>query len=150
MANCCFNNMMLCVAFRPQTVQGRENIYIWIFEKKKSHWQWKALHFWLLHKTPPPKKIDDFFVISGGLVCQYQSVNPPHHLTILPNPPDPAATLMMMIVECANPLNHSYFPAICSWRKNCQQCRREARECPEPFAGLRIWLKWMSCNEEVI
>jgi len=40
--------------------------------------------------------------------------NPPHHLTTSPNPPDTAATSMMMIVECANLLNHSYFPAVCS------------------------------------
>ena len=58
-----------------------------------------------------------FFVISGGMVCQYQRANPPPHLTTSPNPPDPAATLMMMIVECANLLNHSYFPAVCSWCK---------------------------------
>ena len=73
-----------------------------------------ALHF-DCYKTPPPKnKFDDFFVISGGMVCQYQRANPPHHLTTSTNPPDQASTSMMMIVECANLLNHSYFPAVCS------------------------------------
>ncbi len=60
----------------------------------------------------PPKKLKQYFQISGGLVCLSHCAIQPHHLTILPILPAPAATLMMIIVECFNPHNHSPTPLL--------------------------------------
>ncbi len=60
----------------------------------------------------PHQNFKDIF-ISGGLVYLSHCAIQPHQLTVLPILPTAAATLMMMIVECFDPHNHSYFPAIC-------------------------------------
>ena len=93
MADCCLNNMMLCVASPPQTIRGRENqIYLNIRKKRNLIGYGKPSIIDCYIRLPPPNKFDDFFVISGGMVCQYQRANPPHHLTTSLNSPDPAAT----------------------------------------------------------
>jgi hypothetical protein len=65
----------------------------------------------LLHPPPNTKMIfSDFWWAVNRPT--HHAINPTHH-TIVPILLFPAATSMMMIVECFEPNNHSYFPAVC-------------------------------------